>query len=52
MHEIFEEEIRNVCFDLALTAIETGAVQDAELEIANNPVPVQGNNRNDVIIIE
>ena len=51
MHEIFEEEIRSVCFDLALTAIETGAVQDAELEIANNPVPVQGNNRN-VIIIE
>ena len=52
MHEIFEEEIRNVCFDLALTAIETGAVQDAELEIANNPVLVQGNNRNEVIIIE
>jgi hypothetical protein len=52
MHEIFEEEIRNVCFDLALTAIETGAVQDAELEIANNPVPVQRNNRNEVIIVD
>ena len=52
MHEIFEEEIRNVCFDLALTAIETGAVQDAENEVANNPVPVQRNNRNEVIIVD
>jgi hypothetical protein len=54
MHEIFEEEIRNVCFDLALTAIETGAVQDAELalEVGNNPVPVQRNNRNEVIIVD
>jgi hypothetical protein len=52
MHEIFEEEIRNVCFDLALTAIETGAMQDAENEVANNPVPVQRNNRNEVIIVD
>ena len=55
MHEIFEEEIRSVCFDFALMAVHTRAMQDAENEIANIPVPAApelGNIRNPVIIIE
>ncbi len=56
MHEIFEEEIRNVCFDFALMAVQTSAMQGAENEIgAENEVvnlPVIENNRNEVIMIE
>ena len=59
MHEIFEEEIRSVCFDFALMAVQTSAMQeDAEneigaeneiAEVANLPVPVQ---RNEVVIVD
>lgn len=61
MHEIFEEEIRNVCFDFAMMAVQTSAMQGAENEvgdeneIANIPVslaPVVENIRNPVIIID
>jgi hypothetical protein len=55
MHEIFEEEIRSVCFDFALMAVQTSAMQGAENEIANipnPPAPVLGNIRNPVIMID
>jgi hypothetical protein len=68
MHEIFEEEIRSVCFDFALMAVQTTAMQGAENEFgaenevgaenefgAENEVAnilVQMNNRNEVIMIE
>ena len=59
MHEIFEEEIRNVCFDFALMAVQTTAMQGAENEVGaevanipNPPAPVLGNIRNPVIMID
>lgn len=59
MHEIFEEEIRNVCFDFALMAVQTSAMQGAEhefdAEIENIPVPsapVLENIHNPVIMID
>lgn len=50
MHEIFEEEIRSVCFDFALMAVQTSAMHGAENEVAN--ILVQMNNRNEVIIVD
>ena len=53
MHEIFEEEIRSVCFDFALMAVQTSAMQGAEVaNIPNPPAPAAGNIRNPVIMIE
>ena len=59
MHEIFEEEIRSVCFDFALMAVQTTAMHGAENQIGaevanipNPPAPVLGNIRNQVIMID
>ena len=58
MHEIFEEEIRNVCFDFAFMAVETSAMQGAENEFGSDSENESGaeneieNVRNPVIIID
>ena len=52
MHEIFEEDIRNVCFDFALMAVHTRAMQGAEIEVANIPGPALEADHDEVVIVD
>jgi len=51
MHEIFEEEIRNVCFEFALMALQTSAMQGVEVA-HGGPGPVLRAVHNQVVVID